>query len=120
MHEPRLSGGLCRAVVAAGAALSVTLLSVGVAGAADPVQLRSRMGNWCLDGQNGSNTATMVNPCDGSKSQRWVFNAAGQIESAAFPANCLGIVGAADRTPVTRSEEHTSELQSPLNLVCRL
>src|SRR5438876_2006304 len=25
-----------------------------------------------------------------------------------------------DRNPVTRSEEHTSELQSPVHLVCRL
>src|SRR2546426_4895864 len=35
----------------------------------------------------------------------------------------LGVVPAADRRPtieVWRSEEHTSELQSPCNLVCRL
>src|SRR5256885_12091195 len=29
-------------------------------------------------------------------------------------------VGIADPTPPIRSEEHTSELQSPCNLVCRL
>ncbi len=42
----------------------------------------------------------MVNPCDGSKSQLWVFNSVGQIESGAFPGNCLSISDAADRTPV--------------------
>src|SRR5256885_10388911 len=30
------------------------------------------------------------------------------------------ITDAAERDPVLRSEEHTSELQSPCNLVCRL
>jgi hypothetical protein len=96
MHESRVRRGL----VAAGAVFGVTLLSAGVASAADPVQLKSRMGNWCLDAPNGNNTATMVNPCDGSKSQLWVFNPAGQIESANFPGNCLSISDAADRTPV--------------------
>jgi hypothetical protein len=57
--------------------------------AADPVQLKSRLGNWCLDGPNGNNTATMVNPCNGSKSQLWVFNSPGQIESVAFPGDPL-------------------------------
>src|SRR5256885_9748983 len=32
----------------------------------------------------------------------------------------LGVQRSADNTVVTRSEEHTSELQSPCNLVCRL
>src|SRR5256885_4117231 len=30
------------------------------------------------------------------------------------------VAASATRGPVTRSEEHTSELQSPCNLVCRL
>jgi hypothetical protein len=42
----------------------------------------------------------MVNPCDGSKSQLWVFNSAGQIQSVAFPGNCVNISDAADTTPV--------------------
>ena len=42
----------------------------------------------------------VVNPCDGSKSQLWVFNSAGQIESVAFPAQCVSINNAADTTPV--------------------
>src|SRR5690348_17749434 len=37
---------------------------------------------------------------------------------AAKPAASAGIQAAATRT--TRSEEHTSELQSPVHLVCRL
>jgi len=58
------------------------------------------LGNWCLDGPNGNNAAAMVNPCNGSKSQLWVFNAAGQIESVAFPGHCVSISNAADGTPV--------------------
>ncbi|HET9876749.1 MAG TPA: RICIN domain-containing protein [Mycobacterium sp.] len=104
MSESRLMDGVRRVVVVAGAAFGVVLLSPGVACAADPVQLKSRLGNWCLDAPNGNNAATMVNPCDGSsKSQRWVFNSAGQIESAAFPGQCLSISGAADNTPVILS-----------------
>jgi hypothetical protein len=81
--------------------LGVAPLNAGVASAADPVELRSRLGNWCLDGPNGDNTSTVVNPCTGSKSQLWTFNPAGQIESAAFPGHCLSIGNAADNTPVT-------------------
>src|ERR1039457_7464418 len=36
------------------------------------------------------------------------------------PADYPIYVPQADITPVIRSEEHTSELQSPCNLVCRL
>jgi hypothetical protein len=46
MRESHSSGAL----VVVGAVLGVALLSAGVASAADPVQLRSRLGNWCLDG----------------------------------------------------------------------
>ena len=84
MRESQLSG-VWRTLVVVGAVFGVAELSAGVASAADPVQLRSRLGNWCLDGPNGNNTATMVNPCNGSKSQLWVFNSAGQIESVASP-----------------------------------
>jgi hypothetical protein len=101
MPESRLMGDMRLALVVAGAVSGVALLTAGVASAADPVQLKSRLGNWCLDGPNGNNTATMVNPCDGSKSQRWDFNSAGQIESAAFAGHCLSISNAADTTPVT-------------------
>jgi Ricin-type beta-trefoil lectin domain len=117
MHESRLIGGVRRALVVVGAVFGVALLSAGVASAADPVQLRSRLGgNWCLDSPNGNNTATMVNPCSGSKSQLWVFNSAGQIESAAFPGNCLSISNAADVTPVILSSCQTNADNARWNL----
>jgi hypothetical protein len=108
MHEPRLMGGVRRALAVVGAVFGIALLSAGVASAADPVQLKSRLGNWCLDGPNGNNTATVVNPCNGSKSQLWVFNSAGQIESLAFPGDCLSISDAADNTPVILSRCQTN------------
>jgi hypothetical protein len=100
MHESRLMGGVRPAHVVVGAVFCVALLSAGVASAADPVELKSRLGNWCLDGPNGNNTATMVNPCNGSKSQLWVFNSAGQIESVAFSGICVSISDSADDTAV--------------------
>jgi Ricin-type beta-trefoil lectin domain len=100
MDESRLMGGVRRALVAVGAVFGVALLSAGVASAAGAVQLKSRLGNWCLDGPNGNNTATMVNPCNESKSQLWNFNSAGQIESVAYPGACVSISNAADTTPV--------------------
>jgi Ricin-type beta-trefoil lectin domain len=103
MPELRSMSSVRRTVVVVGAVFGVTLLSAGVASAADPVQLKSRLGNWCFDGPNGNNTATMVNPCDGSKSQLWDFNSAGQIESVAFTGQCVSISNAADTTPVTLS-----------------
>ncbi|MGH3531038.1 MAG: ricin-type beta-trefoil lectin domain protein [Mycobacterium sp.] len=108
MHESRLMGRVRRALVVVGAVFSVALLSAGLASGADQVQLRSRLGNWCLDAPGGSNTATVVNPCDGSKSQLWVFNSAGQVESVAFGGNCLSISGAADATPVNLSPCRTN------------
>lgn len=104
MHESRLMGGVRRALVVAGAVFGVALLSVGVASAADPVQFKSRLsGDWCLDAPDGNNAATMVNPCDGSKSQLWNFNSAGQIQSVAFPGQCVSISDAADETPAILS-----------------
>jgi hypothetical protein len=108
MHESRSMGGARRGLVVVGAGFGVVLLSAGVASAADPVQLRSRLGNSCLDGPNGNNTATMVNPCNGSKTQLWNFNSAGQIESVAFPGACLSISNPADTTPVTLSTCQTN------------
>ena len=108
MHQSRLMGGVRRALVVVGAVSGVALLSAGAASAADPIQLKSRLGNWCLDGPNGNNTATMVNPCNGLKSQLWVFNPAGQIESVAFPGQCVSINNAADTTPVILSTCQTS------------
>jgi hypothetical protein len=102
MHESQVMGGTRRALVVTGAVFGVALLSAGVANASDPVQLRSRLGDWCLDGP-GNNTAMVVNPCIGSNSQRWVLNSVGQIESVAFPGHCVSIADAADNTPVMLS-----------------
>ena len=107
MHESR-KGGVRLAIVIVGAVFGVALLSAGAASAADPVQLKSRLGNWCLDGPNGNSTATMVNPCSGSKSQLWTFNSAGHIESVAFPGNCVSINDPADNTPVMLSSCQTN------------
>ena len=52
-------GGVCPAIVAS-ALFGVALLSAGISSAAEPVQLRSRLGDWCLDGPNGNNAATVV------------------------------------------------------------
>jgi len=89
MLESRLMGGVRRALFITGAGFGVALLTAGVASAADPTQLRSRMGNWCLDGPNGKDTPVMINPCTGSKSQLWIFNSAGQLE------RITGVVSAA-------------------------
>lgn len=108
MHESRLTCGGRRALAVVGAMFGVVLLGAGVASAADPVQLKSRLGgNWCLDGPNSSG-ATVVNPCNGSKTQLWVFNSAGQIENVAFPGQCASIANAADTTPVILSSCQTS------------
>lgn len=103
MHTSQLKNLVRRALLVVGALFGAALLSAGVASAVGPVQLKSRLGNWCLDGPNGNNAATMVNPCDGSKSQLWDFNSTGQVESVAFPGNCLSISDAADTTPVVLS-----------------
>jgi hypothetical protein len=115
MHESRLMGGVRRALVVVGAVSGVALLSAGMASAADPVQLKSRLGNWCLDGPN-SNAATMVNPCNGSKSQLWVFNSAGPIQSVAFAGECVSISDAADTTPVILSTCQTNANNARWNL----
>jgi hypothetical protein len=94
MHVSRLMGSVRRALVVVGAMFGVVALSAGVASADGPVQLRSRLGNFCLDRPDGNMyAATLINPCDGSQSQRWNLNGAGHIESAAFPGMCLNMPG---------------------------
>jgi hypothetical protein len=94
MYESRLMDGVRRALVVVGAVFAVAALSAGAASADGPVQLRSRLGNFCLDAPNGNIfTAMVINPCDGSESQRWNLNEAGQLESVAFPGACLTIPG---------------------------
>lgn len=104
MQDSRSLAGAGRALAVVGAVFGAGLLSAGVASAADPVQLKSRLGgDWCLDAPDGNDTATMVNPCNGAKSQRWLFTSPGQIQSAGFPGQCVSISDAADATPATLS-----------------
>jgi hypothetical protein len=42
-------GGFGRALVAIGTAFGVAMLSAGAASADGPVQIRSRLGDFCLD-----------------------------------------------------------------------
>jgi hypothetical protein len=109
-------GGVRRAPVVVGAAFGVAMLSAGVASAAEPFQLKSRLGNWCLDAPNGNNTATVVNPCNGSTSQLWDFSSAGHIESVAFPGHCVSISDAVDNTPVILSSCQTDANNMRWNL----
>lgn len=86
--------GARRALVIAGAVLGVAVLNVGVARADGPVQLRSRLGDVCLDAPSGSwFTPVVINPCNGSDFQRWNLTAARQLESVAFPGECLNVPG---------------------------
>src|SRR6266566_7289483 len=57
-------------------------------------------------------TTVFVPPAD----PRWPVAVPGDDE----PEQAVASRHIAPTTPVTRSEEHTSELQSPCNLVCRL
>jgi hypothetical protein len=94
MHESWLVGGIRRALVVVGAVFGVAALSAGEASADGPVQLRSRLGDFCLDTPSGViMTPAVINPCNGSDFQRWSLTAAGQIESVAFPGACLTMPG---------------------------
>jgi Ricin-type beta-trefoil lectin domain len=94
MHESKLMGGVHRALVMVGAVFGVAALSAGEARADGPVQLRSRLGDFCLDTPTGNMfTPTVINPCNGTDFQRWNLTAAGQLESVAFPGACLSQPG---------------------------
>jgi Ricin-type beta-trefoil lectin domain len=91
MPQSRFLSGGHRAlgVLVAVFGVAVALLSAGAAGAAGPVQLKSRLGDSCLD--IGPLSATVLNPCNGSNSQRWVFNSVGQIQSMGLSGQCVTI-----------------------------
>jgi hypothetical protein len=94
MRESRLISGVRRALAAIGAVFAVAVLCAGEATADGPVQLRSQLGDLCLDATNGAIFApSLINPCNGSDSQRWNLNGAGQLESVAFPGSCLTTPG---------------------------
>lgn len=83
-----------RALVIVGATFGAAVLNAGVANADGPVQLKSRMGDFCLDAPSGSwFTPIVINPCNGTDFQRWNLTADQQFESVAFPGECLNQPG---------------------------
>ncbi|KLO26855.1 RICIN domain-containing protein [Mycobacterium haemophilum] len=94
MRESRLRGGVRRALVIVGVALAVAVLNTGVASADGAVQLKSRLGDVCLDAPTGSwLSPVVINPCNGTDFQRWKLTADRQLESVAFPGECLNVHG---------------------------
>lgn len=87
-----LAGGARQGLVVFGAAFGVAVLSAGGASADGPVQLRSRLGDVCLDAPSASwFTPVVINPCTGADSQRWNLTGDLRLESAAFPGQCLSV-----------------------------
>ncbi|WP_204079590.1 RICIN domain-containing protein [Mycobacterium riyadhense] len=94
MREPRSMRGVRRVLILVGVLLGVAALSAGVASADGPVQLKSRLGDYCLDAPSGSwFTAIVINLCNGTDFQRWNLTADRQLESVAFPGECLNVPG---------------------------
>jgi hypothetical protein len=94
MRHTREMRMLGRAGVVVGALFGVATLSAGAASADGAVQLRSRLGEVCLDAPSGSwVTALVINPCNGSDFQRWNLTATQQLESVAFSGECLSMPG---------------------------
>ncbi len=82
-----------RALVTVGTALSLAALCAAPASADGPVQVKSRLGDLCLDAPSaGSWTIVVINPCNGTDFQRWNFTPEQQLESEAFPGNCLTMI----------------------------
>ncbi|OBI93072.1 RICIN domain-containing protein [Mycobacterium sp. 1245805.9] len=89
MHQLRVMGGLGRALVVVSTVLYAAVVLAGTAAADDPVQLRSRLGDFCLDAPSGNfYAAVVINPCNGSDSQRWYLNGR-QLQNVASPGGCL-------------------------------
>lgn len=57
MGELRLVGGVLRVLVVVGAVFDVAVLNAGAASADGPVQLKSRLGDVCLDAPVGAGSA---------------------------------------------------------------
>ncbi|SPM35491.1 hypothetical protein MRAB57_3316, partial [Mycobacterium rhizamassiliense] len=88
-NDSRPVGGL-RAIVVSSTVLGAAVLGAGNANADGPVQLRSRLGDACVDAAGGNwLNPPVINPCNGSDAQRWNVNADGRLESVAFPGQCL-------------------------------
>jgi hypothetical protein len=90
MRESRMTVSARRALVVVVALFGVALLGAGGTRADGPVQLKSRLGDFCLDAPSGNYfTPAVINPCNGSDFQRWNLTPAGQFASVAFPGQCL-------------------------------
>jgi hypothetical protein len=92
MHASQLTGPARRALLLVGALCGVAALSAGGAHADGPLQVRSRIGDACLDAPAANwLTPAVINPCNGTDFQRWNLTGDGRLESAAFPGQCLGV-----------------------------
>src|SRR5256885_5602809 len=58
--------------------------------------------------------------CWRGESAEFDFNQSGPVGGGTIARGTAAVTGEGDRGQGSRSEEHTSELQSPCNLVCRL
>jgi Ricin-type beta-trefoil lectin domain len=89
MHELRVMGGIGRALGIVSTVLGVAMRSAGAAGADGPVQIRSQLGDVCLDAPSLIwDIPVVINPCNGTDFQRWNLTGR-QLENAAFPGKCL-------------------------------
>ncbi|CAM4256545.1 Ricin-type beta-trefoil lectin domain protein [Mycobacterium basiliense] len=94
MYQTWMINGVRRALVFMGTVFVVAVLGIGQAKANGPVQLKSRLGDACLDAPSGSwITPVVVKPCNGTDFQRWNLTDAGQLESVSFPGECLNAPG---------------------------
>lgn len=74
------------------AALVVEMLSVGTAHADTAVEVKSRLGDYCMDAPSANWLSPIViNSCNGTDYQRWTLTDFGRLESAAFPGQCLNV-----------------------------
>jgi hypothetical protein len=89
MYVLRVMSGVGRALVVVSTVLGGAMLSVGAASADGPVQVRSRLGDACLDAPSWiGDVPVVINPCNDSDFQRWNLNGR-QLENVAFPGKCL-------------------------------
>jgi Ricin-type beta-trefoil lectin domain len=85
-----LMDGLRRATVIVGVVFAGAMTFAGGAAADGPVEIRSRLGDACLDAPSDNwPSHVVVNPCNGANFQRWNVTGDQRLESAAFPGKCL-------------------------------
>lgn len=88
MGELRLVGGVLRVLVVVGAVFDVAVLNAGAASADGPVQLKSRLGDVCLDAPSGSWFSPLViNPCMGPTFSAGISPMTGRSRAWPSPGN---------------------------------